>query len=67
MGDVTINIQVESAYVSLEKYSKITEIPFNTCRAMVADGRIIIRPKARAKDRVEVNMIAMLKDAVANS
>ncbi|NRN27097.1 DNA-binding protein [Photorhabdus heterorhabditis] len=67
MGDITINIQVESAYVSLEKYSKITEIPFNTCRAMVADGRIIIRPKARAKDRVEVNMVAMLKDAVANS
>ncbi|MGJ0629373.1 hypothetical protein [Xenorhabdus bovienii] len=67
MGNIIFNINVESAYVSLEKYSEITKFPFSTCRAMVADGRIIIRPKVRAKDRVEVNMIAMLKDAAVNS
>ncbi|WP_439145428.1 hypothetical protein [Xenorhabdus bovienii] len=45
----------------------MTKTPFSTCRAMVADGRIIIRPKVRAKDRVEVNMLAMFKDAAVNS
>lgn len=54
---------VQFAYVSLKKYSEITQIPFATCRAMVAEGHIIIRPKKRAKDMIEVNMIAMLMDA----
>ncbi|MDC9603950.1 DNA-binding protein [Xenorhabdus griffiniae] len=58
---------VQFAYVSLKKYSEITQIPFVTCRAMVADGRIITRPKKRAKDMIEVNMIAMLMDAYNNS
>ncbi|MDE9455747.1 DNA-binding protein [Xenorhabdus bovienii] len=67
MGNIIFNINIESPYVSLEKYSEMTKTPFSTCRAMVADGRIIIRPKVRAKDRVEVNMLAMFKDAAVNS
>ncbi|NYY68697.1 DNA-binding protein, partial [Salmonella enterica subsp. enterica serovar Typhimurium] len=34
---------------------------------MVRDGRIIISPKEKAKDAIEVNLVAMLKDAIANS
>ncbi|WP_117087679.1 DNA-binding protein, partial [Klebsiella pneumoniae] len=52
---------------SLKEYSRITGIPFETCRGMVKDGRIIIRPKELSGGKVEVNMIAMLKDAIANS
>ncbi|KLU15575.1 MULTISPECIES: hypothetical protein [Xenorhabdus] len=55
------------AYVSLKRYSEITQTPLVTCRAMVADGRIITRPRKRVNDTLEVNMIAMLKDAIANS
>ncbi|MDU1699440.1 MAG: DNA-binding protein, partial [Citrobacter freundii] len=53
--------------VSLKEYSRLTGIPFDTCRLMVRDGRIIIRPKELSGGKVEVNMIAMLKDAIANS
>lgn len=67
MQNITINLNIQSAYLTLEQYSKVSGIPFATCRGMVRDGRIIIRPKKRANDKVEVNMIAMLKDAVANS
>ncbi|MFZ4219733.1 DNA-binding protein [Enterobacter ludwigii] len=66
-GNITINIEVPSAYVSLETYSKLAGLPMGTCREMVKDGRIIIRPKKKAKERVEVNLVAMLKDAIANS
>ncbi|GEM_PF-779304 len=66
-GNITINIEVPSAYVSLEIYSQISGVPMRTCRQMVSDGRIIIRPKKRPKDKVEVNLVAMLKDAIANS
>ncbi|HDL8251683.1 TPA: DNA-binding protein [Yersinia enterocolitica] len=67
MGNVTINITVPTGYVSLKEYAAMTGIPFDTCRGMVRDGRIIIRPKVKAGDKVEVNLVAMLKDAIANS
>lgn len=67
MSGVTINMNVAAPYVSLREYARITGIPYDTCRGMVRDGRIIIRPKELAGGKVEVNMIAMLKDAIANS
>ncbi|HIB8990918.1 DNA-binding protein [Citrobacter sp. Cb034] len=67
MTGVTINMNVAAPYVSLKEYSRLTGIPFDTCRLMVRDGRIIIRPKELSGSKVEVNMIAMLKDAIANS
>ncbi|HGG2658193.1 TPA: DNA-binding protein, partial [Escherichia coli] len=38
-----------------------------TCKKMLADGRIIIRPKRAKMEKPEVNLVAMLKDALANS
>lgn len=67
MTGVTINMNVAAPYVSLKEYSRLTGIPFDTCWLMVRDGRIIIRPKELSGGKVEVNMIAMLKDAIANS
>lgn len=67
MTGVTINMNVAAPYVSLKEYSRLAGIPFDTCRLMVRDGRIIIRPKELSGGKVEVNMIAMLKDAIANS
>ncbi|HFK4758583.1 TPA: DNA-binding protein [Citrobacter farmeri] len=67
MSGVIINLNVAAPYLSLKEYSKVTGIPFETCRDMVKDGRIIIRPKELAGGKVEVNMVAMLKDAIANS
>ncbi|MEQ5540527.1 DNA-binding protein [Escherichia coli] len=67
MSGVTIHLNVAAPYLSLQEYAKVTGIPFDTCRNMVRDGRIIIRPKELSGGKVEVNMIAMLKDAIANS
>lgn len=67
MVGLTININVNAPYVSLKKYAEMTGIPYDTCRNMLADGRIIIRPKTRRMEKPEVNLIAMLKDAIANS
>ncbi|ACR69414.1 DNA-binding protein [Edwardsiella ictaluri] len=67
MGNITINVTVSAPYVSINEYARLSGIPVATCRGMVADGRIIIRPKSSAQEKIEVNMIAMLKDAIANS
>ncbi len=67
MESITINLNVVTPYLSLQEYARVTGIPFDTCRGMVRDGRIIIRPKELSGGKVEVNMVAMLKDAIANS
>ena len=67
MENITINFTIPSPYLSLKEYAKLTGIPFDTCRNMVRDGRIIIRRKSDKNGKVEVNMVAMLKDAIANS
>ncbi|HHQ6573290.1 TPA: DNA-binding protein [Serratia fonticola] len=67
MENITINITIPTGYISLKAYSELVQIPIGTCRNMVRDGRIIIREKKNAKDKVEVNLVAMLKDAIANS
>lgn len=45
MENITINLNVLAPYLSLKEYARVTGIPFETCRDMVKDGRIIIRPK----------------------
>ncbi|MGV8004471.1 DNA-binding protein [Photorhabdus temperata subsp. temperata] len=67
MQNITINISVPVPYVSIDEYSRLSGIPVDTCRGMVNDGRIIIRPKQQPKEKIEVNLIAMLKDAIKNS
>ncbi|EOB6760765.1 DNA-binding protein [Escherichia coli] len=59
MSGITININVNAPYVSLQKYAEITGIPLNTCKKMLADGRIIIRPKRAKMEKPEVNLVAM--------
>ncbi|MGJ0625313.1 DNA-binding protein [Xenorhabdus bovienii] len=67
MKNIIINYYVVSPYVSIGKYAELSGIPENTCRAMVNRGEIIIRPKQGSKEKIQVNMIAMLQDAVENS
>ncbi len=64
---LNINITIPTPYVSLTTYSEMTGIPLRTCEDMVSDGRIIIRPKKARMGKVEVNLVAMLRDAIANS
>ncbi|MEY1236096.1 DNA-binding protein [Providencia manganoxydans] len=67
MSNITYEFSVASPYVSVDEYSRISGIPIHTVRGMVNDGRIIIRPKKGKKEKIQVNMIAMLKDAIRNS
>ncbi|MEY0875198.1 DNA-binding protein [Providencia manganoxydans] len=67
MSNITYEFSVAAPYVSVNKYSELTGIPLETVRKMVHRGDIIIRPKKGAKEKVQVNMIAMLKDAIRNS
>ncbi|EOI7494690.1 DNA-binding protein [Yersinia enterocolitica] len=56
-------ITVTSPYLSLTGFSKLSGIPYETCRGMVKDGRLPIRQKVRKMEKVLVNMIALTKEA----
>ncbi|CEE91481.1 conserved hypothetical protein [Xenorhabdus nematophila str. Anatoliense] len=66
MSKLIINYYVTSPYVSIGKYAELSGIPETTCRGMVQRGEIIIRPKTGPKEKIQVNMIAMLEDAIKN-
>lgn len=67
MKNITINFYVSSPYISINEYARLSGIPLNTCRAMINRGEILIRPKLSAKGKIQVNMVAMLQDAINNS
>ena len=58
-----IAYQIASPFVAYDEFSRVTGIPLNTVRAMVREGRLPIRPKARPKDKPLINMLALANEA----
>ncbi|WP_172564699.1 hypothetical protein [Vibrio navarrensis] len=56
---MTYEVAPESPYVTCEKYSIISGLPMGTIRQYIAEGRIIIKPKIKPKEKPLVNMVAM--------
>lgn len=46
MSGITININVNAPYVSLQKYAEITGIPLNTCKKMLLTVELLSAPNA---------------------
>ncbi|EMC4024019.1 hypothetical protein VDT04_000227 [Vibrio cholerae] len=56
---LTYEVAPESPYVTCEKYSVISGLPMGTIRQYIAEGRIIIKPKDKVKEKPLINMVAM--------
>ncbi|KIP65428.1 hypothetical protein SN11_25155 [Vibrio harveyi] len=56
---LTYKIPPLSPYVTYEEYSRITGLPMGTIRQFVAEGRVIIKPKDKPRDKPLINMVAM--------
>ncbi|WP_343289919.1 hypothetical protein AAIA71_26575 [Vibrio harveyi] len=48
-----------SPYVTLEEYSRVTGLPIGTIRQYISEGRVIIKPKDKPRDKPLINMVAM--------
>ncbi len=62
MSDIAI--QIATPFVTYEEYSRLSGLPYNTVKKMVADGRIPIRPKVRKNDKPLINLLALTQEAV---
>ena len=51
-------IQIDTPVLSLDEFCKRSGIPEGTARMRIAEGEIPIMPKATAKERIRVNMVA---------
>ncbi len=56
---LTYKIPPLSPYVTYEEYSRITGLPMGTIRQFVTEGRVIIKPKDKPRDKPLINMVAM--------
>ena len=53
-----IAIQIDSPVLTLEEFCKRSGMPDSTARMRIQEGEIPIMPKATAKERIRVNMVA---------
>lgn len=58
-----IQLQLSTPYVTYEEYARITGLPYNTVKRMVADGRIPLRPKSNPKEKPLINLVALHQEA----
>ncbi|ENM5730710.1 hypothetical protein CW613_001705 [Vibrio mimicus] len=56
---MTYAVPPESPYVTCEKYSYISGLPMGTIRQYIEEGRIIIKPKNKPREKPLINMVAM--------
>ena len=56
---LTYKIPPLSPYVTYEEYSRLTGLPMGTIKQYVTEGRVIIKPKDKRRDKPLINMVAM--------
>ncbi len=56
---LTYSVPPTAPYVTTEEYARITGLALGTIRQYIAEGRIIIKPKDKRRDKPLVNMVAM--------
>ncbi|MCW7761704.1 MULTISPECIES: regulator [Photorhabdus] len=59
-----ITITITTPYLPLKEYCRIHNMPMSTARDMIRDGRLPIRKKNRANEKVEINMAALTVEAL---
>lgn len=59
--------QIAAPYVSYEEYARLSGIPVATVRNLVRDGRLPIRAKVKPQEKPFINMLALIKEADAQS
>ncbi|CDH32365.1 conserved hypothetical protein [Xenorhabdus bovienii str. Intermedium] len=59
-----ISITIPFPYLSIKEYCEKTQTSMSTARDMIRDGRLPIRKKTRAKEKVEINMVALTIEAI---
>ncbi|CAB1250266.1 hypothetical protein QTU67_002198 [Vibrio cholerae] len=56
---LTYSVPPRSPYVTMEEYSRLSGLAIGTIKQYINEGRIIIKPKDKRRDKPLVNMVAM--------
>lgn len=58
-------IQLDSAYCTVEEFSRRTGIPAGSAKKDIQQGKIPILPRKTGKERILVNMVLWFKQAAS--
>ncbi|MFZ7175181.1 hypothetical protein ACLSYX_10235 [[Pasteurella] aerogenes] len=64
---ISINIQIDAPYVTKEEYSRRTGLPIGTINDYLKQGKLPIKRRSSSNEKVFINMIALMKEAVLNN
>ncbi|ELJ8739303.1 hypothetical protein RUK91_003412, partial [Vibrio cholerae] len=53
---LTYSVPPRSPYVTMEEYSRLSGLAIGTIKQYINEGRIIIKPKDKRRDKPLVNM-----------
>ncbi|MDC0611923.1 hypothetical protein OAP63_14420 [Vibrio sp.] len=56
---LSYSVPPRSPYVTCEEYSRLSGLALSTIRFYITEGKIIIKPKERTRDKPLINMVAM--------
>ncbi|MGG5836559.1 regulator [Huaxiibacter chinensis] len=64
---LNISITLNTPYVTIERYSEVTDLPVDTINDMLADGRLPCHRlrKDKKREKVMINMAALTVDALS--
>lgn len=56
---LTYSVPPQSPYVTCEEFSRMTGLAMGTIRQYITEGKIIIKPKEKRREKPLINMVAM--------
>lgn len=57
MADIAL--QIDSPFITVEKFAEASGIEYETVRTMIKGGRLPIMPKRRPRELTLINMVAL--------
>lgn len=61
---ICINIQVDSPYLTVMEFARRNGVTERSVRDLVQQGRLPIRKRKSEKEKIYINMIALMKEAL---
>ncbi len=60
-----IVIQIDAPVATLERFSQMTGVPFETVKKRAQSGKYPIMPKSTPQERPQINLVAFCAEAAA--
>ncbi|MEB3457158.1 hypothetical protein [Pasteurella multocida] len=61
---IHINLQVEMPYLTVQEYARRANMKEKAVRDLVQAGKLPVMPRNSAKEKIQINMLALARQAL---